>query len=140
MDIPVVIFKDEGSVYGVNVPNIKGVHSWGDTVEDALKNVREAITSHIETLLELGEPVEIAQTKIEALQENPEHNGGIWALVELDLDKLDSKPERINISLPRFVLSKIDRYADARHETRSGLISRATLQLIESESRPLEPA
>jgi predicted RNase H-like HicB family nuclease len=140
MDIPVVIFKDEGSVYGVNVPNIKGVHSWGDTVEDALKNVREAITSHIETLLELGEPVEIAQTKIEALQENPEHKGGIWALVELDLDKLDSKPERINISLPRFVLSKIDRYADARHETRSGLISRATLQLIESESRSLEPA
>lgn len=140
MDIPVVIFKDAGSVYGVNVPNIKGVHSWGDTVEDALKNVREAITSHIETLLELGEPVEIAQTKIEALQENPEHKGGIWALVELDLDKLDSKPERINISLPRFVLNKIDRYADARHETRSGLISRATLQLIESESKSLEPA
>ncbi|WGG49387.1 type II toxin-antitoxin system HicB family antitoxin [Rugamonas sp. DEMB1] len=139
MDIPVVIFKDEGSVYGVNVPNIKGVHSWGDTVEDALKNVREAITSHIETLLELGEPVEIAQNKIEALQENPDHKGGIWALVEVDLDKLDSKPERINISLPRFVLSKIDRYADARHETRSGLLSRAALQLIDAESKSLEP-
>jgi predicted RNase H-like HicB family nuclease len=92
MDIPVVIFKDVGSAYGVSVPNIKGVHSWGGTVEDALKNVREAITSHIETLLELGDPVEIAQTKIEALQENPEHKGGIWALVELDLEKLDSKP------------------------------------------------
>ena len=137
MDIPVVIFKDEGSVYGVNVPNIKGVHSWGNTVEDALKNVREAITSHIETLLELGEQVDIAQTKIEVLQENPEHKGGIWALVELDLDKLDSKPERINISLPRFILNKIDRYANARHESRSGLISRATLQLIESESKSL---
>lgn len=140
MDIPVVIFKDEGSVYGVNVPGIRGVHSWGDTIEDALKNVREAITSHIETLLELGEPVEITQKKIEALQENPEYKGGIWALVNVDLDKLDSKPERINISLPRFVLSKIDRYADARHETRSGLLSRAALQLIESESQQLEPA
>jgi len=140
MDIPVVIFKDEGSVYGVNVPDIKGVHSWGDTVEDALKNVKEAITSHIETLLELGEPVEITKSKIEELQRNPKHAGGIWALVDLDLDKLDSKPERINISLPRFVLSKIDRYADARHETRSGLISRATLQLIEAESKTLEPA
>lgn len=140
MDIPVVIFKDEGSVYGVSVPNIKGVHSWGDTVEDALKNVREAITSHIETLLELGEPVEIAQNKIEAIQENPEYRGGIWALVELDLDKLDSKPERINISLPRFILSKIDRYADSRHETRSGLLSRAALQLIDTESKTLETA
>lgn len=140
MDIPVVIFKDEGSVYGVNVPDIKGVHSWGDTVEEALRNVREAITSHIETLLELGEPVEITKSKIEALQENPEYAGGIWALVELDLEKLDSKPERINISLPRFVLSKIDRYADSRHETRSGLLSRAALQLIDTESKSLEAA
>jgi predicted RNase H-like HicB family nuclease len=133
MDIPVVIFKDEGSVYGVNVPDIKGVHSWGDTVEDALKNVKEAITSHIETLLELGESVEISQSKIGEMQGNPEHAGGIWALVSLDLDKLDSKPERINISLPRFVLGKIDRYAASRHETRSGLLSRAVLQLIDTE-------
>lgn len=135
MNIPVVIFKDAGSVYGVNVPDIKGVHSWGDSVEDALDNVRTAITSHIETLLELGEPVEITQSKIETLQANPEHVGGIWALVQLDLEKLDSKPERINISLPRFVLSKIDRYAAARHETRSGLLSRAALRLMEAEAK-----
>lgn len=137
MDIPVVIFKDEGSVYGVNVPDIKGVHSWGDTVEDALKNVKEAITSHIETLLELGESIQISQSKIGEMQGNPEHAGGIWALVSLDLDKLDSKPERINISLPRFVLGKIDRYAASRHETRSGLLSRAVLQLIDTESKAL---
>lgn len=49
MHIPVVIFKDTGSVYGVNVPDIQGVHSWGDSVEDALNNVLTAITSHIET-------------------------------------------------------------------------------------------
>ncbi|WP_402720360.1 type II toxin-antitoxin system HicB family antitoxin [Janthinobacterium rivuli] len=46
-----------------------------------LNNVRAAITSHIETLLELGEPVDITQSKIVALQANPEHAGGIWALV-----------------------------------------------------------
>ncbi|PHV34563.1 hypothetical protein CSQ94_03975 [Janthinobacterium sp. BJB312] len=56
-----------------------------------LNNVRAAITSHIETLLELGEPVDITQSKIVALQANPEHAGGIWALVQLDLEKLDSK-------------------------------------------------
>lgn len=106
-------------MYGVNVPDIQGVHSWGDSVEDALNNVRAAITSHVEILLELGEPVDITQSKIEALQATPEQAGGIWALVQLDLEKLDSKPERINISMPRFVLNKIDRYAAARHETRT---------------------
>lgn len=140
MDIPVVIYKDEDSVYGVNVPDVPGCHSWGDTVDEALKNVKEAIAGHIETLLELGEPVDITQSKIEILQENPEYKGGIWAIVDVDLEKLDSKPERINISLPRFVLSKIDRYADARHETRSGFISRATLQLIAEESKSLAVA
>jgi predicted RNase H-like HicB family nuclease len=140
MDTPVLIFKDAGSVYGVNVPNIKGVHSWGDTVEDALKNVRETITSHIQTLLELGEPVEIEQRKIEDLQSDAEYQGGVWALVEIDLEKLDSKPERINISLPRFVLHKIDRYVDTRHETRSGLLARAALRLIDAERKALEPA
>ena len=135
MYIPVVIFNDAASVYRVNVPDIQGVHSWGDSVEDALNNVRAAITSHIETLLELGEPVVITPSKIEALQDYPEHAGGIWALVHLDLEKLDSKPERINISLPRFVLNKIDRYAAARQETRSGLLSRAALSLIEAEAK-----
>ncbi|SDN41263.1 hypothetical protein SAMN05216517_110169 [Janthinobacterium sp. OK676] len=28
MHIPLAIFKDTGSVYGVNVPDIQGVHSW----------------------------------------------------------------------------------------------------------------
>lgn len=135
MDIPVLIYKDEASVYGVNVPTIKGVHSWGDTIDDALSNVKKAIASHIETLLELNEPVEIAQTKIEALQGNPDYAGGIWALVSVDLTMLDSKPERINISVPRFLLAKIDKYADERHETRSGLMTRAALQLIEKESQ-----
>ena len=91
MNIPVVIFKDAASMYGVNVPDIQGVHSWGDSVEDALNNVRTAITSHIETLLGLGEPVEITQSKIVTLQANPEHAGGIWALVQLELETLDSK-------------------------------------------------
>ncbi|MGX9776539.1 type II toxin-antitoxin system HicB family antitoxin [Janthinobacterium aestuarii] len=91
MHIPVVIFKDTGSVYGVNVPDIQGVHSWDDSVEDALNNVRTAITSHIETLLELGDPVKIMQSKIVALQANPEHAGEMWALVQLHRETLDSK-------------------------------------------------
>ena len=83
MNIPVVIFKDQNSVYGVNVPDISGVHSWGDSIEDALTNVKEAIAAHIELLLDLGEPVEILPSTIESLQKNPDHAAGIWALINL---------------------------------------------------------
>jgi predicted RNase H-like HicB family nuclease len=137
MEIPVAIFKDEGSVYGVNVPDIRGCHSWGDTIDEALKNAKEAIYSHVETLVELGAPVEIAQSRIEVLAQQAEYAGAVWALVNVELEKLDSKPERINISIPRFVLSKIDDFAASRHETRSGVISRAALQLIAAETKAL---
>jgi predicted RNase H-like HicB family nuclease len=134
MQIPVAIFKEEESVFGVSVPGIPGCHSWGDTIEDALKNTREAIYSHIETLLELGEPAEITQMKIEDLSQSADYVGAIWALVDLEWTKLDSKPERINVSLPRFVLAKIDRFAEAHRETRSGLLARAALELIANET------
>lgn len=139
MDIPVVIFKDEGSVYGVNVPDVPGCHSWGATIDDALRNAKQAIYSHIETLVELGEPVAITQSKIETLSRLDEHAGGIWALVDIDLSKLDGKPERINISLPRFVLNKIDTFTASRHESRSGFLSRAALQLIAAETKVSTP-
>jgi metal-responsive CopG/Arc/MetJ family transcriptional regulator len=58
----------------------------------------------------------------------------------VELEKLDSKPERTNISIPRFVLTKIDNFAESRHETRSGVIARAALQLIAAETKAVDPA
>jgi hypothetical protein len=52
----------------------------------------------------------------------------IWALVAIDPATLDDTPERVNISLPRRVLHRLD--AQARHagETRSGYIARMALE------------
>jgi predicted RNase H-like HicB family nuclease len=130
MDIPVVIHKEDGTVYGVSIPTIPGCHSWGETINEAMKNSREAITSHIETLLELGEEVNFGSFSIEELSKNSDYAGGIWALVDVDLSKADNKPERINVSIPRFLLKKIDSYVEQRHETRSGFLARAALSAI----------
>lgn len=135
MDLPVVIHKDDGSVYGVTVPDIPGCHSWGDTIDEAMRNAREAIYSHIETLLELGEEVNVGSSSIEELSKDPEYAGGFWGLVEVDLSKLDTKPERINISMPKFILNKIDSYVATRHETRSGFLARAALHAISKEAQ-----
>jgi hypothetical protein len=109
------------------------VHSWGDTIDDALRNAREAITGHVSTLVELGEDVGFTCSTIEDLAANKDYAGAVWALVDVDLTKLDSKPERINISLPRFVLHKIDTYVEKRHETRSGFLARAALEALAHE-------
>jgi predicted RNase H-like HicB family nuclease len=134
MEMPIAIHKDENSVYGVTVPDVPGCYSWGDTIDEAIKNARAAIYSHYEVLAESGEALSFKTSKIQDLVSNEEFLGAIWALVDIDASKFDSRPERINISIPRFVLKKIDSFAEARHETRSGFISRAALAMIAEET------
>lgn len=130
MEFPIAIHKDDGSVYGVTVPDIPGCHSWGETIQEAIRNAKEAISSHVSTLAELGEDVDFKCSDIEALAKLEEYAGAIWAVADVDVSKLDSKPERINVSLPRFVLHKIDAYVEQRHETRSGFLARAALEAM----------
>ena len=140
MEIAVVIHKDENSAYGVTVPDIPGCFSWGDTVEDAIRNTREAVEAHMLTMLEEGMAFDIEPSKIENLQANADYANGIWALVEIDFAQIDPKPERINVSIPRFALSRIDKFAESRHESRSGFLTRAALNVIAAESRVPEVA
>lgn len=133
MELPIAIHKTDGTVYGVIVPDIPGVHSWGDTIDEAIRNAKEAIYGHVSTLAELGEEVRITSSSVEELVGKAEFAGAVWALVEVDPEKLDNKPERINISIPRFVLHKIDAYVERRHETRSGFLARAALEALAHE-------
>lgn len=128
MEFPIAIHKDDGSVYGVTVPDIPGCHSWGETITDAIRNAKEAIYSHVETLLELGESADIKASDIEQFVDQEEFAGARWALVDIDMSQLDPKPERVNISLPKFVLHRIDEYTREHHETRSGFLARAALR------------
>lgn len=134
MELPLAIHKDENSVYGVTIPDIAGCYSWGNTIDDAIKNARDAIYSHLAVLAEEGDEFDVRASRIEELSKRDEYAGVIWALVDIDISRFDSRPERINISIPRFVLRKIDSFAESRHESRSGFISRAALALIAKET------
>ena len=52
----------------------------------------------------------------------------IWALFNFDPAVMDDTVERVNISLPRRVLRRLDVLASARGETRSGFIARTALE------------
>ena len=43
MRYPVVMHKDEESGYGVSVPDLPGCFSAGETLEDAIESVHEAV-------------------------------------------------------------------------------------------------
>jgi predicted RNase H-like HicB family nuclease len=134
MELPIAIEKDPGSSYGVTVPDLPGCFSGGDSIDEAMKSAREAIYLHVATMLEMGEFVDLKASRIEDLAQDEDYKGAIWALVDVDLSKLSSKAERINISMPSYVLTKVDSYAETRNETRSGFLARAALALMAAES------
>lgn len=133
MKLPIAIHKDPDSAYGVTVPDVVGCFSAGDTLDEAIANAGEAIYSHIATSLDLNMPVDVKASRIEDLARDEDYAGAIWALVDVDLSKLSTKAERINITMPSYVLTRVDSYAAARHESRSGFLARAALALIAEE-------
>lgn len=48
---------DHEHAYGVIVPDLPGCFSAGDTLDEAIKNAKEAITGHIELCVELGHEI-----------------------------------------------------------------------------------
>ncbi len=126
MRYPIVIHHDEGSSYGVTVPDLPGCFSAGDTIEQALELTPEAIAGHIETLLMEGQPIP-EQRPLEIHQADAAYADGVWALVEVDLAKLSGKAVRINVTMPARVLAIADEVAAREGESRSGLLASAVL-------------
>ena len=57
MEYTVILHRAEEGGYWVEVPALPGCFSQGETVEEALANVREAIESHLIALKEDGEEI-----------------------------------------------------------------------------------
>jgi antitoxin HicB len=57
MRFRVVIERDEDGVFVIEVPSLPGCISQGRTRDDALLNIREAITGYLESLKAHGDPI-----------------------------------------------------------------------------------
>lgn len=129
MRFAVVIHKDPDSCYGVTVPGLPGCFSAGDTLDEAVESVSEAIACHVEGMLMDGEAVP-EQPSLEELQACDDFDDGTWALVNVDLSKLTSATKRVNITMPARVLAIVDQAAVREGDTRSGYLARAALSYL----------
>ncbi|OYD16437.1 HicB family protein [candidate division WOR-3 bacterium JGI_Cruoil_03_44_89] len=53
----IVIEQDEDGIYVASCPALQGCYTQGDTYEEAIANIKDAIKLHIEARKSLGEPV-----------------------------------------------------------------------------------
>jgi predicted RNase H-like HicB family nuclease len=135
MNYPIAIHKDKTSDYGVSVPDLPGCFSAGSTLDEAVAMAREAIELHLEGLIEDGQPIPPAQP-IERHRTNADYaDAQVWALVQVDPSNLPQKAVRLNITMPKRVLERVDRYAEETGDTRSGLLVRAVTSLIASKGQ-----
>jgi predicted RNase H-like HicB family nuclease len=58
--LPIVMEKDEDGYY-VSCPSLQGCHSQGETYEEALENIRDAIRLHIEDRRDRGEEIPVPE-------------------------------------------------------------------------------
>jgi predicted RNase H-like HicB family nuclease len=112
--------------WGVAVPDLPGCFSAGDTLDEAIANAHGAAVAWIAAVIEDGGAVPEPRP-IEAHYADPEYRGWTWAVIDLDPAQFDDTVERVNISLPRRVLARIDALARASGDTRSGTIARLAL-------------
>ena len=107
---PVAVHKSPRSAYGVTVLDIPGCFSAGDTLDEALRNVQEAVEVHLYDEV-------LATCK------------GAYAitLAPVDLSFMNDATVRINITAKRSDLAIIDRVAKTAQMDRSAYLVSSTV-------------
>ena len=128
MRYPVAIeLGSEQTAFGVVVPDLPGCFSAGDTLDEAMAGAEEAVAAWIDAALDDGQGIPIP-SGLDAIRANPDFAGWTFAIVSVDPSILDDTIERVNITLPRRVLKRLDALARVAGESRSGTIAQLTLE------------
>jgi predicted RNase H-like HicB family nuclease len=114
----------DSTAWGVAVPDLPGCFSAGDTMDEAMENARQAIDQQVEIMIEDGATIPAARP-LSVLQADPEYTGWVWAVVDVPVEKYLGPAEKINITVPRLMLTRIDEYAKSHGMSRSGFLVEA---------------
>ena len=110
------------NAWGVAVPDLPGCFSAADSgIDEAIDNAKEAIELWIEVALDGGQEIPKPSSLMD-LQKKKEFKGWTWAIVEINPALLSDDIERINITLPKRVLARLDAKAKKAGENRSAYI------------------
>ena len=133
---PVAIHKSPRSAYGVTVLDIPGCFSAGDTLDEALRNVQEALEVHLH-----GEELAPEPGTLEDWKNHPMCKGAyVVTLAPVDLSFMNDATVRINITAKRSDLAIIDRVAKTAQMDRSAYLVSAAVARAREGSVAKVPA
>jgi len=117
--------------FGVFFPDLPGCTSGGDTLGEAARNAEDALAGWLALTLEGGEAVS-SPSDLGTVVVDPDVVVAARILVRGEVPS--GRAVRANITLPKDVLSAIDRRAELQGGTRSGLLARAARELLGREA------
>lgn len=124
-----IVHKDPDSDYGVSFPDFPGCVTAGATLDEARDMAQEALEVHTDCLRkdggDLPAPMSLEAAVKGALPE------GLFATMIISLDEEAQTFARINITMPKRDLARIDRFAAARGMSRSAFLAQAARQAMQ---------
>jgi predicted RNase H-like HicB family nuclease len=128
---PAVFYKDEESgAYAVEVPDLPGCATGGDTLADAILMAVDAASGWVLDELENGKPV----PPTSALEDIVPGHGRFVSLIALDMDayaeKHGDKAVRKNLTIPAW----LNTFAESRHVNFSQVLKDSLTEMYLNQS------
>ncbi len=114
------------TAFGVVVPDLPGCFSAGDSLDEAVDAARQAAAAWIDAALDDGTPIP-PPSGLGAVRALPGYEGWTVGVIDLSETLFDDTIERVNITLPKRVLRRLDDLARAEGQSRGAFIARLTL-------------
>lgn len=129
-----VLEPANGGGYGVTFPNFPGCVSFGATVKEAQASAAEALTLHIEGMVEdgLDIPFESEGSPEEVVMHASGGVGGDLRPIFVQVE-LPEGSERVNVYLPKRLILTVDRFASASGMNRSSVFGLAVRRFLKAE-------
>ncbi len=124
-----VLHKDKDSDFGVSFPDFPGCITAGSSLEEAKEMAREVLPFHISGMQADGEMIPEPMSLDAASKHEHAQNAQAFFLVEIPFE---DPIIRANITVPKDILDRIDRYAKAHHLSRSAFLTQAAQQYMKS--------
>jgi len=131
MQYPICIeWGDENTAIGIQIPDIPGAITAGDTFEEAYSAAVEIANIMLEEIASGGGTIPMPSPTAKH-RSNPEFADMGWGMLEVDITPYLGKTEKVNVTLPGFVVQQIDRFVrDHNIKSRSSFLADAAMEKL----------
>ncbi|MFF7707158.1 type II toxin-antitoxin system HicB family antitoxin [Pseudomonas sp. NPDC007930] len=131
MQYPICIeWGDEHTATGIQIPDIPGAVTAGDTFEEAYRAAIEVAHLLLEDAMKQGEAVPMPSS-ISRYRAQPEYESMGWGMLDIDITPYLGKVEKVNVTLPGMIIQRIDRFVREHNvKSRSTFLAEAAMEKL----------